>query len=303
VEKEAPVPSRPVVAALLAVLVAVAPGCYSKRGRAAERPRTVSVVVTRDFGAGRVAAGSAAAAQSVLAALEQVAHVRTAYGGRFVDAVDGVSGGSGGTRGWVYFVNGIEAGVGALDVSVRAGDRVWWDDRYFPDVERALHAPVPVGLFPEPFVHGWQGVRPPVAVRGSAALRASLRRAGVHVVAGQASWRVLVGSDADLRRDPAYRRVAGDPRASGVTAALAGGRVVVYDGRTLRAVPDARAVVSALAAGSAPAEGVVLAGAGLDRRAARRAAAAVARRPGLLALRYAAAFDGDGRLVATGGRP
>jgi hypothetical protein len=43
--------------------------------------------------------------------------------------------------------------------------------------------------------------------------------------------------------------------------------------------------------------------AGLDAASARRAADAIARDPGLLAGRFAAAFDGNGHLVASGGRP
>jgi hypothetical protein len=99
--------------------------------------------------------------------------------------------------------------------------------------------------------------------------------------------------------------VSGDPMAAGVTAVIRGGQVLVYDGRRLRPVRDARAVVWAAATsasdGSAV-DGVLLAIAGLDQGAARTVARSLAATPALLAGRFAAAFDASGHVVASGGR-
>ncbi len=49
-------------------------------------------------------------------------------------------------------------------------------------------------------------------------------------------------------------------------------------------------------------DGVLLAVAGLDAEAARAAAETIAADPSVLRLRYAVAFDGDGRPLRAGGR-
>ena len=56
--------------------------------------------------------------------------VETRYGGRFVQSIDGLSGqGAGGYADWFYFVNGIEADVGAAEYELSPGDVVQWDYR------------------------------------------------------------------------------------------------------------------------------------------------------------------------------
>jgi hypothetical protein len=54
--------------------------------------------------------------------------------------------------------------------------------------------------------------------------------------------------------------------------------------------------------GLAPGDGVLLAVAGLDARAARAAADAIVADPSVLRLRYAVAFDGEGHPLQAGGR-
>jgi hypothetical protein len=113
-----------------------------------------------------------------------------------------------------------------------------------------------------------------------------------------------VGADADLRhRDPAWRRAASDPGPAGMTAWIADGAVHAWDGAAGRAVavPGAVAVVSAVRAGLAADEGVVLAVAGLDAASATRAARQVVADPGLLRDRYAVCLDPAGRPVCAGG--
>ena len=93
-----------------------------------------------------------------LQALDRHADVETLYGGRFVQAVNGIKGSLDDQRDWFYFVNGIEPGVGAAEVELNEGDVAWWDYR---DWSRRMAAPVVVGAFPEPFLHGWDGERRP----------------------------------------------------------------------------------------------------------------------------------------------
>ena len=68
--------------------------------------------------------------------------MKTRYGGRFVQSIDGLAGsGAGGFADWFYFVNGIEAAVGAADYELSPGDVVQWDYRNWrvtPDVRATL---------------------------------------------------------------------------------------------------------------------------------------------------------------------
>jgi hypothetical protein len=289
------------VVAAVGALALVAAGCQSKhRPTPASGKPAASVVVTRDFGARRIASGRVAPGQTAMTALGGIARVGTIDGGRYVQSIDGVDGSLSGQRDWFFYVDGIESPVGAVDVTLRAGERVWWDYHSWKDY---MSVPAVLGSFPEPFVHG-AGDRPPaVTVTGSGVLRRMLAAAGARMVpAGTAgAWQVLVGSDAALRAAPAYRALAAQGRDAGLTAFVQGGRIVAYDGSGLRPVGGARAVAwLGLANGRRQA---VMAVAGLDAASATRAAEAIARDPALLAGRFAAAFDGDGHVVATAGRP
>jgi hypothetical protein len=284
-----------------AALAALAASGCAKRLKHAPPPAqpAARLLVTADFGSRQLRAQRVAPGQTVIAALQGAARVQTSYGGDFVDAIDGLAGSPARHRGWLYFLNGIEADVGGADVTLHVGDQAWWDYR---DWVPYIDVPAVVGAWPEPFVHGYGGKPPDVAA--DAPLDAALRRAGAHVVTGAASYRVLVGADPTLRaRDAAWRRAAADPQATGLTAWIAEGRVRAYDAGRGRAVtvPGATAVVAATRTGSASGGGVVLVVDGVDDAAAARAAAAVAAHPGLLARRYAVCLDAAGRVVAAGG--
>jgi hypothetical protein len=266
-------------------LLALAPACTSKRKAlpAAGQP-SASVAVTDDFGARAVAGGRVAPGQTAMTALRTVATVATADGGRFVSGIDGLSGNQS-TRDWFFFVNGIQSDVGATDVTLHAGDRLWWDRRSYT-AAHAMNVPAVVGSYPEPFVHGSGGRRPArVDVSGSPALARSLAREGAPVASGPSPWRVLVAAGGRLPQSPLVQ--------------IQGMRVLVDDGRRLAARPGAAAGVWAVRQDA----GFTLVIAGIDASAARRAADALARDPGLLAGTYAAALDARGRVVARSGRP
>ena len=287
----------------LALLLVAAPACehVHKAAPKAGAP-TATLVVSKGFGAERVLARTVAPGQSLMAALETVAKFGVNQGGRFIQAVDGTAGSRTNQVDWFWYVNGIAGDRAASEFTLRTGDRGLVDYHDWADY---LDTPAIVGAFPEPFVHGFRGAKPAVQVTGSPVLAAALRGRGVREVAASKHWRILVGSDARLRADARYRQVSDDPMAAGVTAAIQKRRVLVYDGRRLRPVAGARAVVWAAATSEADGDavgGVLLAIAGLDQASARTAARVLARNPAVLAGRFAAALDASGHVVASGGR-
>jgi hypothetical protein len=163
--------------------------------------------------------------------LTRSADIETRYGGRFVNAVKGIgSAGSGGRqRDWFYYVNGIEADVGAAERKVEGGDRIWWDYHDWTDVMRI---PAVVGSFPEPFLHGSEGKRYPIRVdcgqdAGEACEDVSdkLEAAGIApstsaigAPAGKEVLRVVVGRWSEVREDAASEQIEEGPDESGVFA-------------------------------------------------------------------------------------
>jgi hypothetical protein len=283
---------------LLAILAAIGAGCAEKAKPAPppERP-AARVVISHDFGTARVREARVAPDQSVLTALQSAARVASKNG--FVEGIDGHRGSLSGQRDWLYFVNGVQADVGAAEYVLRAGDVAWWDLRSWRGY---MHVPAVVGSWPEPFVHGY-GRRPP-AVAADPPLDAPLRQAGARLVTGDAPYRVRVGADADLRRrDPAWRRAVADRETAGQTAWNERGRVRVWHAGRGRAeeIPGGRAVIAAVPTGDTAADGVLLVVAGVDAAAAQAAAAAVVATPPLLARRYAVVVDAAGHLLAAGG--
>src|SRR5207248_2161854 len=99
-----PVGARLVAALTLAVAAA---GCGQGAAATPAGPAAVTVTVTRDYGATRLASGREAPGQSALNALRRLAHVGTSYGGRFVESIGGLSGDRSAGYDWLYFVNGI----------------------------------------------------------------------------------------------------------------------------------------------------------------------------------------------------
>ena len=118
---------------------------------------------------------------TALQALDREVDVETRYGGRYVEAIDGLEGDLGAQRDWFYFVNGIEGDRSAADYRLRDGDVAWWDYRSWRE---QMREPVVVGAFPEPFVHGYDGKRRPVAVRYAAGLERGARALGRLLRAG-----------------------------------------------------------------------------------------------------------------------
>ena len=233
------------VACLLAMLGTAPSGCGFGPGE--ETASEGSLTVTRDFGAGpmgRKTVTGVRASDTVMRLLQRDFEVKTRYGGNFVQEIDGVAGGREGGRrvDWFYYVNGIEAGVGAGERRVQPGDRIWWDHH---DWSATMRVPAVVGSFPEPFVSGSGGRRLPVRIvclgddGACEEVETRLGDAGVtdtarsvlEQSAGREVLRVIVGPWSEVRRDTAARKLESGPAESGVFAkpAKAGDRIDLLD--------------------------------------------------------------------------
>ena len=103
--------------------------------------------------------------ETVMRFLMSKREVKTRFGGGFVNAINGLEAStSGGHSDWFYYVNGIEASVGAAEMSLHAGDVVQWDYRRW---DATMRIPAIVGAYPEPFLHGSGGKRLPVRLECS----------------------------------------------------------------------------------------------------------------------------------------
>jgi Domain of unknown function (DUF4430) len=221
--------------ALLSTLASTAAlaGCGLGAGRGTT---DVSLTVTRDFGRGAVATRTARRApgsETVMRMLERFLPVRLRYGGGFVEAIDGLAGGPP-HQDWFYYVNGVQAPIGAASTAVHRGDRIWWD---LHDWSATQSVPAVVGSFPEPFVHGVGGKRLPTTIECASDVDAACRRvsselraAGVPVASqllgtgsGPDTLGVVVGTWKELRPEVAASLIAHGPSASGVYARFASG--------------------------------------------------------------------------------
>jgi hypothetical protein len=285
--------------ALLAALVLLA-GCEERRqdAPAADAP-AATLVATADYGTRELLRTRVEPGQSVMRATRGATDVTTAYAGAYVESMLGLGSDLAGSRDWFFYVNGLVSSVGAKGVRLHDGDAVWWDHRDWGDLQEA---PAVVGAWPAPWA--LPGGRGP-DVSADPPLDAPLREAGGRLVGGDTPFRVRVGASDDIaRRDPVWRAALADPDRAGLTVTIADGAVVALgpDGGPRTAVPGARALIAAVTTGTVPEDGALLVVAGLDAGAARAAADALARDPGLVRQTYAVALDGDGNVLRAGGR-
>jgi len=212
---------------LLAVVVTAGCGLGAGPGEG-----VASLTVTADFGSsslGKVAVTKPTSSETAMRQLQRFYAVDTSFGGRFVKGISNRSGGSRDGRpfDWFYFVNGVEAPVGAADTVVRNGDSVWWDYR---DWGAATHVPAVVGSWPHPFTGTGANKRPSVRIlcaqtadSACTAVEKQLASVGAKVSRGAfgsavqgSSLRVLVGEWKVIRSDPAAQLLEQGPSASGV---------------------------------------------------------------------------------------
>jgi uncharacterized protein DUF4430 len=252
---------RGMVAAVALVGVAAAAGCGL--GAGPKSAGDASLTVTRDYGATQLKSANArdpVASETAMRFLDRNADITTRYGGRFVQSIDGLAGGSGGSRrrDWFFYVNGVESSVGAADIRVHAGDRVWWDYR---DWTAAMRVPGVVGSYPEPLVG---------------------KRATIEV----ATWPRLPAPIRDL--------IQGGPARSGVFARFRGTVLLALDerGKVAKRLSSDAGLVAVVRVGDGRPTWVVTGGDAAGVRAARGLL-----RQATLRNRYAVATDG-GRVMA-----
>ena len=277
------------VLACTLLLAAAAGGCGL--GEVEERTGGAELRVTRDFGRERIGAVRAERLredQTVMRLLRSRFDVETRYGGRFVQAIEGIEGGGPeGRNDWFYFVNGLEAGVGAGEYELSRGDVVQWDYRRW---DAAMRVSAIVGAFPEPFRSGKGGKRFPVRVECAAAaskacaeVKRRLRALGVKATGAalgtgetEGVLRVVVGRWPRVRLVRAARALEAGPGESGVFARFRdGGRsleLLDARGRKVRSAPAGAGLVAALAPAD---EQVVWLVTGVDERGVARAARAL----------------------------
>jgi Domain of unknown function (DUF4430) len=213
--------------ALLAALLLA--GCGEERGQG---EGSASLWVTRDRGEHVVLTADVPAGLTAMQALQREADVETRFGGRFVQSINGIEGSLSAQRDWFYFVNGYEGDRGAAEYELREGDVLWWDLRAWGE---EMRAPVVVGAFPEPFLHGYEGERRPAVVRYVRGVGDSARALGRMIRADSVAslstpvpedanvFYVTEGSRPGLRAafcsgagepgDPVCFRLSGDPGA------------------------------------------------------------------------------------------
>jgi Domain of unknown function (DUF4430) len=225
--------SRRRAPALIALAGAVVlTGCGLGAGRGTS---DVNLTVTRNFGAnlvGHVSEKQVPGSETVMRMLERQLPVQTRYGGGFVESIDHISGNSS-RHDWFYYVNGVEASIGAANTAVHKGDQIWWDlhDWSVTDDVRAV-----VGSYPEPFVHGVGGKRLPTTLEcatnvGAACdvVATALKAIGVPVAkqllgtgSGSDSIGLLVGTWDDLKGSLAGDLLTHGPKTSGIYASFTG---------------------------------------------------------------------------------
>jgi hypothetical protein len=230
------VKGRLVVAVVVAVALA---GCGLGPGRGSG---DISLTVTRGFGSqhiGSVSRSRVPGSETVMRMLERSFRVSTRYGGGFVESIDGLSGG-GPHRDWFYYINGVEASVGAASTAVHRGDRIWWD---LHDWTATNTVPAVVGSFPEPFVHGVGGKRLPVTVVCASDVQAAcskvsdslsavgvpVARQGIGTGSGSDTLGVVVGTWKDLHGQVVTALINRGPGASGVYARFRGVSLELLD--------------------------------------------------------------------------
>jgi hypothetical protein len=229
----------------------------------------VTLTVTKGFGSIPVAGvtvGRVPGSETVMRMLERHLQVTTRYSGGFVESIQGRSGTSSKID-WFYYVNGVEAPMGAATTAVHKGDRVWWD---LHDWSTTDSIPAVVGSFPEPFLHGIAGKRYPVTVECANDVSAACSQVSKQLTAlkvpfasqviggspGTDTLVLEVGTWRDLTGEVVAQLIGSGPKASGVYARFEnGGRDLALlnpAGQEVRRLSAGAGLVAATAQASSP---------------------------------------------------
>ena len=237
---------------------------------ASTAPGPVTLTVTRDFGAHVVHAWSVPAPRGQTALSLLTRHATVAEGNGFVQSIDGLPAGeasSGRRARWFLYVNGVAISKAPAMTDVHSGDRIWWD---LHAAGPAAVVPAVVGSFPEPFLHGIEGKRPPVRVECAAVssppcqtvesrlqgLGAPAALAAIGPAVEPETLRVVIGPWSAIRGNPAAQAIEQGPRTSGVFARFsAGGSALLIlneHGQKARVLSGAGLIAATRSAKQAP---------------------------------------------------
>ncbi len=286
--------------ALVLVAVLVTACGTSKSAPPATGSPGVRIAVTADWGATEITRSNGSPG-TVITATRTVATITTTYGGRYVASIAGQAGD--GTRDWIFWVNGIESGVGGADIRVTRHDAVWWDLHRWSG---RMRIPAVIANWPMPLTRGIDGSAPAVSADPPLAMALQVAGATVTTPAGLTGARAIVGASAVLlQRDPTWQAAVADPTAAGLTAWInRQGHVQVWDAETGRAlrVKSATAVVVATTDGFSATDPPVIIIAGVTAEDASRAAQFLVQQPLIVRNATAICLDASGAIVCQGGR-
>jgi hypothetical protein len=247
------------VALSIGVLVPVLAGCGLVRERGT---KTVSMTITRDFGArhlGAVKQTRVPGSETLVSLLERSFPVR--MDGNVVEAIDGVAA-EPGSR-WFLFVNGSASGIGPPKdrTIVRDGDKIWWD---LHNETATQGVPTVVGSFPEPFVHGVGGKRLPVTLECASNVTTACNRVAsalgavgipaarqlIGTGSGTSTLAIVVGTWSEVQGEIAALLIAHGPSTGGVYARFVGRHygtldLLDSDGRVVRRLGAGAGLVAA----------------------------------------------------------
>ena len=163
--------------------------------------------------------------ETAMRMLQRDFDVETRYGGGFVQSINGVAGGreDGRPVDWFYYVNGILADQGAAAHELAPGDDIWWDHHDWGGAATSARSSArsPSRSSPASTASGCRcGSTAPPAPRlsatrspsGSARRGVKAGRSAAGGFGGVGVLRVKVGRWADIRDDPAVRRLEEGPR-------------------------------------------------------------------------------------------
>ena len=284
--------SRPLAAIAATMVVALAVGCERVSQSPPEQgAAAATIVATADFGSEALLDVRVAPDQTVMRALRGATEVRSEYGGGFVAEMLGHRSDAGTRRDWFFWVDGLFAEVGAASGRSRMGRRSGGttiagtgSEARWPSSDSGRHRSPDARSTPTRHSRGcW-----PTRVRG----RSMDPRSGACAWTTTRTWRAASGPGRARRATPR-------PSASrrGSTTAGSSSSAPMAPGPPSRR----RRARGGGPIGVRPADGVLLAVAGIDDAAADAAARRIAAQPDVLRLRTSVVFDADGAPLTHGG--
>ncbi|MFY9470220.1 MAG: DUF4430 domain-containing protein, partial [Solirubrobacterales bacterium] len=279
--------------ALIAAALALA-GCGASAPASGDHGE---LVVTRDFGAKSVAGTRTTPVTAGLTAMRQLqssAKTETAYGGKFVTSINGFKQDISGGLDWLFYVDGIEAEIGAASTRLRAGQIVQWDYHRWRDVETGGAI---VGAFPRPLSSRGVSLEClPAASVACDTVRTMLKRAAVELEkpTSKHAVRMFVGRWAEISTADGVPGLGERGAENGAFAQFSGkagaGGLALFgdDGKIARTLGRGAGLVAAFNKGDT----VTWVVTGVDERGAVEAARTLG--SGVLAGRFAVAVTVDG---------